>query len=78
MGLTLVIIFKAFFSLWGYYYLELCTLVIKNVVRAKVINNISSISPGAKKYIDVAKVTNYMMVDLSKITMFTLMRPNIF
>lgn len=78
MGLVLVVISKAFISLWGYFYLELCTLVIKNVVRGKVINNVCSISPGARKYIDVAKVTNYMMVDLSKITMYTLMRPMIF
>jgi hypothetical protein len=47
-ALSLTVFFKAMVGLWGYYYLELCTLVIKNVVRGKIINNISSISPGAK------------------------------
>jgi len=75
--LSLTVFLKAFMGLWGYYYLECCTLVLKNVVRGKIINNISSISPGAKKYVDVAKVTNYMMVDLGKCTLYTLFRPNL-
>jgi hypothetical protein len=76
-ALALTVFVKAFVGLWGYFYLECCTLVIKNVVRGKIINNISSISPGAKKYVDVAKVTNYMMVDLGKVTVFTLFKPNL-
>lgn len=77
MGLTLVVFFKALTGLWGYYYLEICTLIIKNVVRGKIMKNISSIPPGAKKYVDVSKVTNYMMVDLGKVTSYTLFKPNI-
>lgn len=77
-ALSLTVFFKAFVGLWGYFYLECCTLIIKNVVRGKIINNVSSISPGAKKYVDVAKVTNYLMVDLGKITIYTLFRPNLY
>lgn len=76
-ALVLTVFTKAYVGLWGYYYLECCTLIIKNVVRAKIINNVSSISPGAKQYVDVAKVTNYMMVDLGKVTMYTLFSPNL-
>lgn len=47
-------------------------------MRAFVINRVSKISPGAKKYIDIAKVTNYMMTDLQKITFYILVRPSLY
>jgi len=49
MGLSLVVILKVFFSLWSDYYVEWCNLVIKNVVRAKIINSVCMIPSWAKK-----------------------------
>lgn len=65
-------------SLWGYYYMENCTIVIKTSLRGLIINKISHISPGAKKYVDIAKVTNFLMNDLSKLTMLCLTLGNIY
>lgn len=77
MGMSLVVIVKVFFSLWSDYYVEWCNLVIKNVVRGKIINSVCMISSGAKKRVDVAKITNYLIVDLGKITNYTLFKPYI-
>ena len=43
-----------------------------------MINKVSSISPGAKKYIDIGKVTNFMMNDLNKIAFYAFTRPNMY
>ena len=43
-----------------------------------VINRIRSVAPGAKKYIDIGKVTNNMVVDVDKITFFIIFRPHFY
>ena len=43
-----------------------------------MIHQIKSVAPGAKKYIDIAKVTNNMVIDVGKISFYMVFRPNIF
>ena len=43
-----------------------------------MINKVSSISPGARKYIDIGKVTNFMMNDLAKIGFYAFTRSNLY
>lgn len=68
---------KSLFALWAYYYLEIAIQIIQNVVRAKIVHQISTLSPGSRKQVDAAKVTNYLMVDISKITWFALFKPDL-
>lgn len=37
-------------------------------------NRVSSVPPGARKYVDIGKVTNLMVVDLLKINMYVYFR----
>jgi ABC-type multidrug transport system fused ATPase/permease subunit len=39
---------------------------------------VSSVSPGAKKYVDIGRVTNNMVVDINKINFYVYFRPNLF
>lgn len=41
-------------------------------------HKISSIPPGAKKYVDIGRATNNMMVDIGKINFYVTFRPNLF
>lgn len=43
-----------------------------------MINKVSSVAPGVKKYIDIAKISNNMSVDVDKITFYIVFRPNLF
>ena len=39
---------------------------------------VSSLAPGARKYIDIGKVANNMLIDVYKITYYMIFRPNLF
>lgn len=43
-----------------------------------MVYKISSIPPGAKKYVDIGRATNNMMVDIGKINFYVTFRPNLF
>lgn len=76
LALVMVVVVKSFFALWAYYYLEFTIQIIQNVIRAQIIHQISKLSPGSRKHIDAAKATNYLMVDVSKITWYALFKPD--
>lgn len=46
--------------------------------KAEIVNRVCSLPPGARKYIDIAKMTNHLIVDMNKFYFYVLFRWHIF
>lgn len=89
--ISLFIMLRSYCGLLADYIIEIVNGRIKNNLRVShslfqeslislqglIVNKVSSLPPGARKYVDIARITNHMIVDMTKITYYTIFRPNI-
>jgi ATP-binding cassette subfamily C (CFTR/MRP) protein 1 len=62
--LSTVLIFRAFFSQHAMQYLHSGTAVVNNYVGSLVAEKISNLPPGARKFVNVGKITNFLTSDV--------------
>ena len=76
--ISFCIFMRSFVVLHADYSTEYTNAIIRNATRSMIVHKVSSLAPGARKYVDIGKVANHILVDINKVREYMIFRHHIF